>query len=86
METKPEIDPRADAYTRATDSDLDKSYLRQLHENMTLSRHGRSDPEKQATSSDLVKEQEENIYIDFELDDPRNPLNFTRKLVQHIMC
>jgi hypothetical protein len=84
METRPEVDPRVDASTRATNEEVDESYLRQLRDDLTLSGHGRSDTEKQGAPSNLVKDGE-NIYVEFEKDDPRNPFNFTRRFARSIL-
>jgi hypothetical protein len=84
MESGLEVDSRVDACTRSTREDMDVNYLHQLREDENMSGHYRSDTEKQAVPSNLVKEAE-NIYVDFELDDPRNPFNFTRKSLQHMM-
>jgi hypothetical protein len=69
---------------RSTREDMDVNYLHQLREDENVSGHDRSDAEKQAVPSNLMKEAE-IIYVEFELDDPRNPFNFTRKSVQYMM-
>ncbi|KAI0343343.1 MFS general substrate transporter [Trametopsis cervina] len=68
-------DPRVTEKTRATVHELDSPYARQLSDYI----HPK---ERDSTSKDIeagsVKD-EGPRYIDFEKDDPRNPLNFTTK-------
>ncbi|OSD05327.1 MFS general substrate transporter [Trametes coccinea BRFM310] len=74
------VDPRIRPSDRPTDEVLDESYVRQLTD---LVKHKHPHDHEKGTSEkgsqgESQNEDHETIYVEFEENDPRDPMNFTR--------
>jgi hypothetical protein len=75
------VDPRVDDALTATNEEVDEAYLRQLRDDVTACvRPDGEDVEKQERST--LSKESEHSYVDFEPNDPRNPVNFSRRYVR----
>ncbi|RPD64469.1 MFS general substrate transporter [Lentinus tigrinus ALCF2SS1-7] len=73
------VDPRISPAERTPDATLDESYLRQLtdHRHHTDQHHKEEKNEKELEQSASEDTADETIYVEFEDDDPRDPMNFS---------
>ncbi|KAI9062694.1 MFS general substrate transporter [Trametes sanguinea] len=74
------VDPRIRPSDRPTDEVLDEGYVRQLTEFVEHKHphdHEKGISEK-GSQEDSRNEDDETIYVEFEENDPRDPMNFTR--------